>query len=144
GRAVALFRSRTGDVGLYGSADVWDLSSGRRHAEWDDAVSRGDFIDPGHLLMAADTRAALVWWAVGDARVQPWIPFPEFGSIGDVRVLNPRAALVGVTRQGGEAEVLRVPLGVQPLVMRACAIAGRGFTPQERVQFLQGMAPACA
>jgi WD40 repeat protein len=147
GHDVALFRSMTGDVGIYGSVDVWDLSSGRRRARLDDAFSRGDFIDQDHLLMVTDTRHALVSWAIGgEAQVRPWMPLAEFDQVGEVRVLNAQSALTAVTREDGSAQVLRVPLAIQPLAVHACAVAGRRFTTDERAQFLtaQGMTPACS
>ena len=145
GDVIALFTSQMGDVALYGAVDVAEVSTGRRSGRLNEAVSRGIFLDSGHLLMSDETRESLVLWGWAGEPVKVWMPLGRLDQIGTVKLLDRESALVGVTRAGDRAEIVRAPLTPQALQRLACGVAGRDFTSTEKARYLQpeGQTSAC-
>jgi len=130
---------------LYGAVDVAEVSTGRPRGRLNEAVSRGIFVDPGHLLMSDETRESLVIWGWAGEPVKVWMPLGRLDQIGTVRLLDPGSALVGVTRADGRAEIVRAPLTPHSLQRLACGVAGRDLTATEKARYLQreGRTSAC-
>jgi WD40 repeat protein len=137
GDFVALFASETGDTELYGAVDVAEVGTGRLRGTLDEAVSRGTFVDTDHLLMSDDSRTSLVLWGWSGEPVRAWMPLGRLDRLATVKPLGPELALLGVTHDDDQAEVIRVPLAAQALQRLACGVAGRDFTATEKGRYLQ-------